>query len=234
MRSLAVIIFLIVLTGVQPTWALGGGGTGDWSIGFNGGFINADQKDLNKEIDAIDTGAKNFGNAYEVNGHITYRLSGGTTAVSLRPSYFFHPEESGGGSKFNLSGFTIFPMLKWYMLEDQTIKFYSQYGIGYGHLSGEVEEAGGLSAKFDGGSLGYMAGLGAEFCFAASHCINVEGSVRFLSVDRLTVSNSNAGAGSGTSKITQSGKGQELEIDGRDLSATMSGVLGMVGYILYF
>jgi hypothetical protein len=36
------------------------------------------------------------------------------------------------------------------------------------------------------------------------------------------------------SRITQGTDGNELEINNRDFAATMSGILGMVGYTLYF
>lgn len=214
--------------------ALAAGGSGGWSIGANLGFINSDQKDFNKEIDARSstTGAKEFGNAWEFNGHVTYRLSGSGVALSFRPSYFMHDEEKGGGATYNLTGFTIFPTLKYYMLENQSIKFYSQFGVGYGRLMGEIEDN-GFEVEFSGGAIGYMAGLGAEFCFLGDHCLNLEGGVRFLSMDRMIVDKSSGSPQSG-SRIDQSGKGMELEINDRDFSATMSGVLGMVGYTLYF
>jgi hypothetical protein len=118
------------------------------------------------------------------------------------------------------------------MLEDQTIKFYSQFGVGYGHMSGSIEES-GSSVDFSGGDLGYSAGLGAEFCFFGDHCINVEGNVRFLSVERLIADSATGGPAIGT-RIDQATKGKELEINGRDFAASMSGVLGMVGYTMYF
>jgi len=213
----------------ESAWARGKAG---WSLGANLGFINADQKDFNSEIEAVNSGAKEFGNAWEFNGHISYRMSG-SLALSFRPSYFMYADEDGTNTKYALSGFTIFPMLKWYMLEDAAIKFYSQFGIGYGRLSGEIESGGG-TAEFSGGNLGYMAGLGAEFCFfSGSHCLNVEGGMRFLSVDRFMV-DAAGGSFGGQTRITQGELDKELEINGRDFAATMSGILGMVGYTLYF
>ncbi|OFZ15945.1 MAG: hypothetical protein A2Z20_10795 [Bdellovibrionales bacterium RBG_16_40_8] len=190
---------------------------------------------MNKVIDAVASGASKFGNAWEGNAQITRRLSGSSIAIGLRPSYYYYKEESGTDAKYNLGGFTIFPMLKWYMLEDKSIKFYSQFGIGYGHMSGEIEETGG-NVKFSGSNIGYMLGLGAEFCIVPGHCINVEGGARFLSFNRFIV-DSTSGFFTGDSIITQADKGKEFEIedDGeRDFAASMSGILAMLGYTFYF
>ena len=208
-------------------------GQGGWSMGVNLGFINADQDDMNKVINAAaaTTGASEFGNAWELNAHISYRMSGSSLALSFRPSYFLYDDEEGTGATYSLSGFSLFPMLKWYMLEDQTIKFYSQFGIGYGQINGEIDK-GADFVEFSGGNFGYMAGLGAEFCFAGgSSCINVEGNIRFLAVERFE-----ADSGSNTSfdGITQSQSGREVELNNKDLAASMSGVLAMIGYTLYF
>ncbi|MCB0351023.1 MAG: outer membrane beta-barrel protein, partial [Bdellovibrionales bacterium] len=225
------VLMALVGVGFSSAFAAGQGG---WSMGGNIGFINADQDDMNKEIEAGGVGASKFGNAWEVNGHIGYRISGSSIGLSFRPSYFLYTEEKGTDTAFSMSGFTIFPMMKWYMLEDQTIKFFSQFGIGYGHMSGSIEEATN-SVDFSGGSLGYQAGLGAEFCFARVHCVNVEGNLRFLGVERFTVDSvSGTLVGAGSSKITQDAKGKELEINDRDFAGSMSGVLAMVGYTLYF
>jgi hypothetical protein len=225
---------IVLLLTFGSSWALAAAGSGGWSIGANLGFINADQDDMNKVIDAASatTGASEFGNAWEFNGHITYRLSGGSTALSFRPSYFMYEDEDGTSASYTLTGFTIFPTLKWYMLEDQTIKFFSQFGVGYGHMSGSIEES-GEKVEFSGGDLGYLAGLGAEFCFFGDHCINIEGSVRFLSVERM-IADSATGDGTIGTKIDQANKGDEVEINGRDFAASMSGVLGMIGYTMYF
>jgi hypothetical protein len=232
MKKMNYLVYLFIGLGFQSALAMGG--SGGWSMGANLGFINSDQKDLNKEIDARapTTGTSEFGNAWELNAHITYRISGSAVALAFRPSYFMYNDGKGTGAKYALTGLTFFPTLKYYMLENQAIKFYSQFGVGYGRMTGEIEDN-GLSLKYSGGNIGYMAGLGAEFCFAASHCVNVEGGVRFMSIERFTVDSSSGAAGGG-SRLTQIGKGNELEIDGHDFSATMSGVLGMVGYTLYF
>jgi hypothetical protein len=234
LRSITLLFLVSFFT--SPVWAVGGGG---WSMGLNLGFINAEQKDLNKAITAMNdtdnAGVSEFGNTWEFNASINYRMQG-STALMFRPSYFYNAAEEGTGTsgsyEYQVTGFTLFPMLRWYLLEDQTIKFYSQFGVGYGQISGKIKEQ-TLDLEFSGGSLGYAFGLGAEFCFVADHCLNVEGGIRFLSVDRLKVDSSIGTAPTG-SKITQSGKGDELEISNRDLSATMSGVLGMIGYTLYF
>lgn len=228
MKSLCFFTVAFLSFGFSSAYAAGQGG---WSIGANLGFINADQTDINNEIEETASGASKFGNAWEGNAHVGYRMSGSSLGISFRPSYFFYSAEKGTATEFNLKGFTIFPMLKWYMLEDQTIKFYSQFGIGYGRMSGTIEES-GATVDFSGGNLGYQAGLGAEFCFSGSHCLNVEGSLRFLSVERFNA-DSVTGTFSGTT-IDQAVKGEEFEVNGRDFAASMSGVLAMMGYTLYF
>jgi len=231
-RVLRIEIWSIVgmLLAAGSVHAAGGGGS--WTMGANIGFINSSQGDMNHVIEKGATGAKAFGNAWEGSFAFGYRLSSSSVGLLLRPSYFFYGDATGAGSKYTLSGFTIFPVLKWYMLEDKSIKFYSQFGVGYGHMSGEISVSSTANAKFGGGGMGYMAGLGAEFCFAGMHCLNIEGSMRALSVDRFIV-DSATGSLAG-SDITQSTASQELEINDHDFSASMSGVLGMVGYSFYF
>ena len=233
MRSTKIFVMMALLLSAPSLWAAGGG-SGGISIGVNVGFVNADQKDINKEIEssASTSGSDKFGNAWEGNVHFTYRLSSSSVAIGLRPSFFYYKEEEGTNAKYNLNGFTIFPMIKWYMLEDQNIKFYSQFGVGYGQLNGEIEVS-SADVKFSGGDIGYLLGLGAEFCIVPGHCINVEGGARFLSINRFTA-DSASGTFSSPSRITQAQKEKEVEIDGSDLAASMSGVLAMVGYTMYF
>ncbi|MEQ1664543.1 MAG: hypothetical protein ABL927_04120 [Bdellovibrionales bacterium] len=234
--SMTAIIFGLFFSLLFNTnaYAIGGGGGGGWNLGANIGFINASQGDMNDEITAFGSGASQFGNAWEGSLAFGYRMSGSSVALLLKPSMFYYSDQTKGTTSYGLSGFTVFPVLKWFMLEDQTIKFYSQFGVGYGHMSGEVKD-GVNDIKFSGGDLGYLAGLGAEFCFSGSHCLNIEGSMRVLSVGRFTV-NSASGTfvGNGTSAITQDTKDKEFEINGHDFAASMTGILGMIGYSFYF
>ncbi len=239
-------IFIIHALASSKAWAVGGSGgggggggggaNGNMGIGLNIGFINAGESDMNAEISALqaqsNTGANQFGNAWEGNVFLSYRLSGSATVLMLRPSYLYYADMSGSGVKYKLSGFAVFPMMKIILLENQTIKFYTQFGVGYGHVSGRIEES-GMTVDFSGGNVGYMFGLGAEFCFVPSHCLNVEGSMRYLPIDRMTVSSSSGAIPTG-SKLTQVGTGSELEINQRDFGSSMSGVLGMLGYTMYF
>lgn len=234
-------ILLILLPGF--VWAAGrggGGGGGSWSFGFNVGIVNADQNDVNGEISARSptNGAKEFGNAYEGNAFIAYQIQGSDTTLMLRPSYMYYADQDGTGASYSLNGFTIFPMLRFTLLSDQTIRFYSQVGVGYGQMNGEISDSEGsesFNVKFSGGDIGYMFGLGAEFCFFGSHCVNVEGNMRILSIDRMIVDSvTDDPTGITDTQFTQMAKGQELEVRNRDLGTSMSGIVGLVGYAFHF
>lgn len=210
---------------------------GTFSLGLSAGITAADQGDLNElqsrantREGGISTGQ--LGNAWEFAGIFQYRYNGSFLAVQLKPTFFFQSEDgsnaAGESFEYGVSGYTIFPTAKFHMLESDFMKFYSQLAIGYGYASGKIKEAGG-SVEFSGGDLGYLAGLGAEFCFTKSHCISVEGNYRFLEIDRVT-SDSSSGTFAANS-ITQANG--EVEYDNRDLKISLSGIQGFVGYIFH-
>lgn len=213
--------------------------SGSWSIGANFSLVNADQDDMDTVIQAADTdqntSASQVGNGMEFGASIGYRFSNGVELL-VRPSYYMVGEDGKDGSnasyEYEMTAISVMPMLRFYLLENQTIAFYSQLGLGYTMMSGTIEEDGG-NIEFSGSDLGYAGGLGAEFCFFGAHCFYLEGNLRIASVDRMTVDKFSAG-GYSNSAISQSGKGQELEINNRDFGASLSGIQGVVGYNLHF
>ncbi|MCB0365162.1 MAG: outer membrane beta-barrel protein [Bdellovibrionaceae bacterium] len=243
-RVFRAFVLMAALIGAGSAFAARGGG-GGWSLGANIGITAADQKDLdtlvtrsNQRAGGITTGQ--LGNAWEGNGYISYRF-GGMTAIQLRIGFLYQNEDgsdtSGNNYEYGLFGFTIFPMFRFYLLEDTMIKFYTQLGLGWGSVSGDIKE-GNNSVEFSGSALGYMGGIGAEFCFwSSSHCITVEGNLRILGVERLiadSVSGDFLAGPPSPASLSQAQKGKEVELDGRDLGVTLSGIEGFIGYVFYF
>src|SRR5690606_32649523 len=105
-----------------------------------------------------------------MNAHLSYRFQSSIWQLMFRPGYFFHPAEDGGGSEYEISGFSFFPMLRFFMLENQTIHLFGQFGVGYGMIDGKIKDP-DYQVEFSGGSTGYIMGLGVEFCFVAGHCM---------------------------------------------------------------
>lgn len=235
----------IVAISIPSLGALAMSSGGGWSLGLNLGITAADQEDLNKlstranqRVGGISTGQ--IGNAWEGNGFISYRFSG-MTAFQLRLGVLYQnadgSDSSGNNYEYGLVGFTVFPMFRFYMLEDNVIKFYTQLGLGWGGVTGTIKESSN-SLDFTGNGLGYMGGIGAEFCFiSASHCFSIEGNLRILGIERLNASSVSGDFTSGSpspASLSQAQKSSEVELDGRDLSVTMSGIEGFVGYHFYF
>lgn len=199
---------------------------------FGGGLIvmTPSQDDLDAHIAAVNaanaTSLEKFGSAYELYGQYTYRFSSSIFALQFRPSYFM--QEAGD---YNLKGFTVFPLLKIFPLENNFIKFFLQTGLGYGSLKGSISQANGSSVDFSGGAFGAIFGLGANFCFAGSHCVGIEGNFRYLPVERNIVKSV---SGAPTNFSTTPAGGQELEIDNHDVKTTMSGIQGGLSYNYMF
>ena len=222
--------FLSIAIFMDEVFAKGGGGGGGGDgIHFGLGLMTANQADVNKWIDSTaTTGTKNISSGYEFHVGYEWRFSSSMFAVEVRPSYFTQ-SASGGGIEASLKGMTLFPMLRLYPLENSFMKFFMHFGLGYGSLSTKLaNSATGGSGTFDGSAFGALGGLGAEFCFNANHCVSVEGNVRYLPIER------NTGQGTGTlgGQITQSAG--ELELNGTDLSTTLSGIHGVLSYVLHF
>lgn len=199
------------------------------SVGIGLITTTPSQDDLDSHIAAVNaannTSMEKFGSALEIYTHYTYRFSGSIFALQLRPSYFM--QDAGD---YSLKGFSVFPLVRIYPLENNFIKFYLQTGLGYGRLNGEISQ-GSNSVSFSGGAFGALFGLGANFCFAGSHCVGLEGNFRYLPVERNIVSSV---SGSPTQFSTTPAAEQELEIDNHDVKTTMSGIQGGLSYNFMF
>lgn len=207
----------------------GGGLGGGHSLGLGLSIMSPSQGDVNSWIDSLGTtGTKNLGTGYEVMVDYEYKFSMTMFSMLMRPSYFTQ-SASGGGVEAKLTGLTVFPILRLYPLENNFIKFFMQVGLGYGQLKTELSNSNTVgSGSFDGSTFGAMGGIGAHFCFTESHCLAVEGNVRYLPIERNTGSSS--GSLGGTITQTQG----ELELNNKDLGTTLSGIQGILGYKLIF
>lgn len=187
------------------------------------------QDDLDSHIAAVNaatgTSKEKFGSGLELYTHYTYRFSSSMFALQFRPSYFM--QEAGD---YSLKGFTVFPLVRIYPLENNFIKFYLQTGLGYGRLNGEISQN-SSSVSFSGGAFGALFGLGANFCFAANHCVGLEGNFRYLPIERNIVSSVSGSPGQFS---TAPAADQELEIDNHDVKTTMSGIQGGLSYNFMF
>jgi hypothetical protein len=210
--------------------ARGGGGHS-----FGGGVIlvSPNQNDLNSAVDSINAtqslAVEKPGTGYEFDAFYQYRFSGSMFAFQFRPSYFMQSGK-GSGYETKLNGFTVFPMLRLYPLENNFIKFFMQTGLGYGRLSGTMDGP-SSSVAWAGDAFGAMGGLGAEFCFTPSHCLVVEGNLRYLPIPRNIVSSVSGTPPGFDAGISANG---ELERSNMDVQTTMSGIQGVLNYQMNF
>lgn len=219
----------------------GGGGGGSMHLGANFGLLTAGQDDLNYLQQQANTRyggitTSQLGSAYELSATWGYRFSGTMFEMMFRPSYFWH-SVSGNGSgsqavEYGVKGFTLYPMLRIIPLENAIMKFFFQVGVGYGKLTGTIKEN-TYSAEFAGSTFGYLAGLGTEICFTDSHCMVIEGNLRGMPVERSEIT-SVSGTVTGTGLSQGNAVGDEVEMGGRDLKVTGSGILANLGYVMRF
>ncbi|MEK6773705.1 MAG: hypothetical protein AABY64_07185 [Bdellovibrionota bacterium] len=236
-------LFLFLLTS-ESTEAKSGGASikGDSAISFGLSIISSQQKDLNSLVDFVNANSggvstKAMNSAYDFYGQYMFRFSGSMFGLAFRPSYFMQSSTGTGASvgdyKHELTGYTFFPLLRIYPLENNFIKFFLQAGVGYGYLKGKITQ-GSNALEYSGSNFGGQAGLGAEFCFTASQCIGIEGNVRYLPVSRNVVDTLAGTFPAGSSGLSQAEASRELEYDTNDLATTMSGIQGVVSYIFNF
>lgn len=218
---------------------------GSSSIGLFAGIVNSAQDSLNDMQQRANTReggitTSQLTQAWEVAGHITYRYSGTIWAIQIRPSYFYERADGHGTSgsfTYGVTGWTVFPILKMYPLENDFMKFYMQAGLGYGQVTAFVNEGQDASGHnrhvdFGSGAFGSTVGLGAEFAYSPSHAFSLECNYRYLNFQRNIVTSSSGSFASGS--LTQYGKGQEVELDSNDLAVKMGGLQFLAGYSYYF
>lgn len=242
-RLFSLLLMVLSLASICHAQRRGGGGrgvsvSGEHSLTFGLGMITSDQDDLNDVI--TEANASGSGNVDKLTSGMEYFVQYGIRfdrswwGFVFRPSMMTQSSSgtvSGANHKVEVTGMAFFPMIRMVPLENDLIKLFFQFGLGYGEMSGRLKQ-GSNSVKFEGSAFGSIAGLGVDFCFSASHCITVEGNLRYLPIERnLITSGSTTGM---TGVNTGIGAGGELERQNLDVATTMSGVQGLVSYTLFF
>lgn len=213
---------------------------GALSAGLGIGITTADQSGLNTMIGAANTaasaGTSDLSSGLEFMGHLTFRFSNNLVALQFRPTYFQQSTKgngSDGSHKYELTGYTLFPIVRLIPLSNDIIDFYLQGGIGWGKLNGSVEN-GTRKVSFSGSNFGMQVGVGADFCLVSDHCFGVEGNYRYLPIDRNIAS-----TGTGPSNLpygaSQAQSDRELEdLNGSDVATSLTGISGMLTYTYNF
>lgn len=240
-----VMVCLIALLATEPASALlkkkGGKNAflgGGVAAGLGIALTTADQTGLNSLVNSAkanaNSSASTFGTATEYVGFVTFKFSNNEVALQLRPSYFTQSTSGSGtdGShSYDLTGYTVFPIVRYIPLSNDIIDFYVQGGLGYGQLNGSITN-GSAKADFSGSGFGTLVGLGAEFCFVPDHCFSFEGNYRYLPISRNIVSSASGPLPWG---VSQAQKDRELEdSSGNDLATTLSGISGLISYVYNF
>jgi hypothetical protein len=219
----------------------GGGLGGDNQFSIVGGVSNSGQDQINTMISRSNARATSgpistpaINGAYELGVQYGYRFSGTMYAILLRPT-FFYAKASGSGKdgsyNYGVTGFTVFPMLRLYPLENELMKFFLQIGMGYGRANSSIEEgAGNLNAVGD--AFGTSMGLGAEFCVTASQCFSLEANYRYMTMERNIATDASGTWATGS--LSQAQTNQEVELDGDDLMVRMGGLQFLAGYVIHF
>lgn len=224
----------------------GGGGSSGFQFGVLGGVTNTSQDQLNDLQSRANTRAggistPSLNSAYEGALQMGYRFSGSIFAILFRPSYFYQVASGGnaGGSyNYSVTGFSAFPIVRLYPLENEFMHFFMQFGLGYGNATTKISElstTAGQQAEVtaSGGSFGTLVGMGTEFCFSSAHCLSLEANYRYLYHNRNVVSDNN-GYAFNSNSLSQYGKNQELELDNDDVAIRMGGLQFLFGYAMYF
>lgn len=227
--TLLTLIALLVLS--ESAFAQKKGGA---SLGVGAGIATAGQDDINNYITSLNlTGTKQLSSAYEGYAQFGYRFKGSSFGVLLRPTYMMQ-SATGGNVSVSLGGFTFIPMLRIFPLENKFMRFIMQVGAGFGYLSGTISNS-AASVKFNGSTFGAQAGLGAEFCFTPSHCLSVEGNLRYMPIYRNIVTSTSGAMGGTMGSPLQNG---ELEtINGgvnSNVVTSLGGLTAYAGYVMYF
>ena len=144
MKSLVLICSMVLSLFSTQALAVGS----EISIGFNVGLAGGGQSDMNKLISNANTresglSVSDLGNAWDLNATFTYRVTD-MIGLQFRPGMYMVSEDgsnSSGSFEYAVTGFTIFPVMRLYLLENNYIAFFSNIAVGWGYLSGEIKEA---------------------------------------------------------------------------------------------
>jgi Outer membrane protein beta-barrel domain len=245
-NKLSLLIILSVLLCVLDSRAQSkkrGGGSkalkgGAFSVGLGIGFGSISQPGLSESIRLSKTNSSattdEFKSGTEYIGFLTYRLSNNFTAIQLRPSIYSQSTTGTGplgNYDYELSGFTAFPLIRFIALSNDFIDFYIQGGLGYAKIDGRITND-SRRASFTGDAFGTQVGMGADFCFFPEHCLGVEGSYRYLPIERNLVTSSSGGLPNGISQVGTDRELENLSFD--DVSTQLSGVTGIISYTFNF
>ena len=217
---------------------------GQFYLGLAGGFVNTNLKAMDSLIVTANSSSTQgpittsaLGNGFEATAILGYRLDGSIIAVHLAPTYYFNSEEGTGQGnavfKYAADTFIAMPMLRVYAMENDLMSLFFQFGVGWGVVAGEISE-GPDQTKFTGSTVGYQGGLGLQMCYEKTHCLNLEGNIRMLDIERNIVSSTTSSGAHANGRVTQSQTGAELEVDGVDLGIDMSGFQFLVGYVFRY
>lgn len=228
---------LLVLFCLSISTAAFAKGKGGFSFGGMLGLVSTGaQTDINKMINDANTRATistgEMSSAMEYTAHAAYRFSGSMVEWQFRPSYYTASETgtgTGGSFDYEVTGFTLFSVWRFVILESNVFKFFGNTGIGWAFIDGSVKEA-SHTIKYDGNAMGIMGGLGAEFCFTKNHCMTVEGNVRYLPIVRTIVDSNSSDGTNGHDGAS----GEEYEFNGTDVGVSLSGIVGTLGYTFRF
>ena len=243
LRFLAFLILAMTITSQSFAQRTGGGSrrgvslSGEHSLSFGVGLVTSEQTGVDGVIDAANAGGgnvKNLDSGLEFFAQYGVRFNGSWWGFVLRPSMMSQSTDGtcqSGNCEYEVSGMSIFPMIRMVPLENSLIKLFFQLGLGYGEMEGKISQPAN-TVKFKGSAFGAMGGLGVDFCFTETHCLTVEGNLRYLPIERNLVT-----SGSATGVVGLTGgaaKGDEIERASRDLGTTMSGLQGQISYMVMF
>ena len=216
-----------------------------YSFGLGFSLGNTDQNDLNQVIrdSKAYSGTDNslLIQSYEYVSFLSMKLPNNMYALQLRATFINQISNgtgvgpvgmgAGGTYKYELNGYTIFPIIKYTALTNDIISLYFNTGFGYGWLDGKILN-GNRSVAFTGSAFGSQIGAGLDFCFFAEHCVQIEGRYRYLPVVQNKVSSSVGLLPDGIGKATV---GKEIEsTSGSNLTTSLTGVSGTLSYIYNF
>ncbi len=123
-RQISIFTAFLVISSLG--YAKGGGGGHALGLGF--GIVTASQDDLENHTTTVNQlgggrSAAKPGSALEFDMYYEYRFSGTMFAMQFRPSYYTQ-SGSGGTDKTSLTGYTFFPLVRFYPLENSFIRFF--------------------------------------------------------------------------------------------------------------
>ncbi len=246
-KNFSILFVLILLFTTNTAWSQSakkkGGGSkalkgGLLSLGIGISFGSIEQAGLNESIKLSKANSAattdEFKSATEYLAYVTYRLATAPLAVQFRPSIYTqstHGTGLGGNYDYDLNGYTVFPIVRFIALSNDIIDFYLQGGLGYANIEGSITNA-FTRVGFKGSAFGTQLGIGADFCFFPEHCVGVEGSYRYLPIDRNIVTSSSGGLPNGVTNATPNRELENSSFD--DIATSLSGVSGIVSYSFNF